>query len=306
MGSKHFLNLLKTQINTFVATFQDDSNVLFKDAQNVLIHPGEYGEYRERCFSLLLRSILSRDTETSDGFIISSVNDHISTQCDVIVKNAFSMPLVDSGIANFFPVEDVYGVIEIKSNLDKSEFGAALRKLAEVKKIGDDRKCFKSAMHSSFLHHEPIPTFLVCNKLNFSNLASIDFEDIYRGIDRKYWHNAILSIENGLFFYEVPINKLPETYQKVYLYGDLLKIEDSIDIQYPQIIFKLPGKPESFNCLTKFVETKSTNIYAHIYEFLALVKQAIDESFRFYFDSLEYLELGEEMRKKINAMSRDA
>ena len=306
MSSKHFLKLLKTQINTFVAIFQDDSNVLFKDAQNVLIHPGEYGEYRERCFRLLLRSILSRDTETTDGFIISSSNDNISTQCDVIVKNAFSMPLVDNGIANFFPVEDVYCVVEIKSNLAKSELKAALRKLAEVKKIGDDRKCFKSTMHSSFLHHEPIPTFLVCNKLNFSNLASIDFEDIYRGIDRKYWHNAILSIENGLFIYNAPISELPETLQKVYLHGDLLKIEDSIDIQYPQIIVKLPGKPESFNCSTKLIETKSTDIYAHIYLFLAFVKQAIDESFRYYFDSLEYLELGEKQRKIIKAESRDA
>ena len=132
------------------------------------------------------------------------------------------------------------------------------------------------------------------------------FSDIYRGIDRKYWHNAILSIENGLFIYNAPISELPETLQKVYLHGDLLKIEDSIDIQYPQIIVKLPGKPESFNCSTKLIETKSTDIYAHIYLFLAFVKQAIDESFRYYIDSLEYLELGEKQRKIIKAESRDA
>ena len=49
MPNKIFSTLLERQINQFIETYQKDSNIIFKDFNNTLIHPGEYGMYREQC-----------------------------------------------------------------------------------------------------------------------------------------------------------------------------------------------------------------------------------------------------------------
>ena len=102
MSSSIFTTMLKRQIDLFVATFQNDGNALFKNERTALIHPGEYGMYREQRFRSLLQSFLTRDYSVSDGFIISSVDNNVTTQCDVLVNNAFS-PLTNRQRGISFP-----------------------------------------------------------------------------------------------------------------------------------------------------------------------------------------------------------
>ena len=41
--------------------------------------------------------------DVSDGFIITSKNS-ISTQCDIIIYNSNTVPLISDGIARMFPI----------------------------------------------------------------------------------------------------------------------------------------------------------------------------------------------------------
>lgn len=289
MASKIFTTLLQRQIDIFVATFREDGNALFKNEQNVLIHPGEYGMYREQCFRELLQSFLTRDCKVSDGFIVSACDDHITTQCDVIVQNAFSMPLTDSGIAKFHPAEDVYAIVEMKSNLTKAELKDALRKLTKVKMISDDRKNRAPHQETRMLNHDAIPTFLVCNKLRFDNIGSIDFSEIYGDIDRKYWHNAILSVEDGLLFYKFRFVDLPPKTKKYYEKTHFYAKDKTINYQYSRHIIQFDDEVESYNCSFNFLQANPDNKYDHIVGFLALMKQAVNEMIRYNFDSLEYI-----------------
>lgn len=289
MSSKIFNTLLQRQIDLFVATFQDDGNVLFKDKQNILIHPGEYGMYREKCFRELLQSFLTRDCSISDGFIFSSCGDHISTQCDLLVKNAFSAPLTDSGIAKFHPAEDVYGVVEMKSNLTKAAFSDSLRKLAEVKMISEDRKNRQEYQEIRVLNHNLIPTFLVCNKLDFKNIESLDLDELYNGIDRKYWHNAILSVNDGVLLYQYRLDDLPVKSKKCYEKTSFYEPNKVISCQYSQHIFQFPTETEGYDCSYYFLRANHENKYTHIVSFLSLMKQAINEMIKYQFDSLEYI-----------------
>ena len=216
ISSKIFTTLLQRQVNIFVATSQTDGNALFKDERNALIHPGEYGMYREQCFRELLQSFLTRNCKISDSFIISACDDHITTQCDVLMRNAFSMPLTDSGIGKFHPAEDIYAVVEMKSNLTKATLKDALRKLAKVKMISDDRRNKVENQETRVLNHNLIPTFLVCNKFTFDKIEDLDLSEIYEGIDRKYWHNAILSVEDRLVLYRFGLTDLPPKTKKCY------------------------------------------------------------------------------------------
>lgn len=287
MASNIFLTLLKRQIDMFVTTFQNDSNSLFKNEQNSLIHPGEYGMYRERCFCSLLRSVLTRDCSLSDGFIFSAW-DNCSTQCDILVKNAMSMPLIDNGIAKFHPVEDVYAVIEMKSNLKKDDLTSTLRKLAQVKMIGDDRTTRREIRESNPHAYDAIPTFLICNRLQISDLETLDFGTIYEGIDRKYWHNAILSIEDGLYNYQYTKAQLPPYVSNKSPY---ISVPEAMNIaaECPQLTFRLKKEPDVIDCTPSYIAAQPADQYAHIIRFLSLITQAINLSVKYQFDSVKYI-----------------
>lgn len=293
MASRIFTALLKRQIDLFVATFQHDGNTLFKNEYNTLIHPGEYGMYREQRFRALLQSFLTRDCAISDGFIISSVDDHVTTQCDVLVHNAMSMPLTDGGLGKFYPVEDIYSIIEMKSNLNFAMLKDALRKLAQVKMIADERINPCNREDTSFQNADTIPTYLVCNKINVKDIGSIDFEAIYEGIDRKYWHNGILSVEDGTFSYVIRASELPDYSRKVYTLSKRLNALGVYQFQYPQHIIKTKGLVDTYNCPIEFSPSNPEYKYDHIMLFLILMKHAIDHQVRYYFDSAEYIKMRE-------------
>lgn len=289
ISSKIFTTLLQRQVNIFVATSQTDGNALFKDERNALIHPGEYGMYREQCFRELLQSFLTRNCKISDSFIISACDDHITTQCDVLMQNAFSMPLTDSGIGKFHPAEDIYAVVEMKSNLTKATLKDALRKLAKVKMISDDRRNKVENQETRVLNHNLIPTFLVCNKFTFDKIEDLDLSEIYEGIDRKYWHNAILSVEDRLVLYRFGLTDLPPKTKKCYENTTYYADNEVINYQYSQHIFQFQTETETYDYGLKFLRADHQNKYDHIIRFLSLMRQTVNEMVRYQFDSLEYI-----------------
>lgn len=293
MASEFFKTLVFRQIDMFVKTFADDSNSLFKNERKKLIHPGEYGMYRERCFKSLLQCVLTKDYGVSDGFIVTAKDNHVSTQCDILIYRNTIMPLTDGGIGNFYPVEEICGIGEIKSNLNKEQFKKALRKLALNKQLEDDRCCLEQNKFKHFLHLDGIPTFLVCNKLEF-DIKQIDFGQIYDGIERKYWHNFILSIEDGLLIYEVLFDELQEVSKQAFKDLNIPSNEKGVAFQYPFFSINLGNTAETYDCKTNYVEINKDEKYNHIILFLAGLKQALQASFRYEFDSIVYLGVGME------------
>lgn len=121
-------------LKDFRSMFSRDSNSIFRDQTNKIIHSGEFGMYREACCRDILNMVLSKDVSVSEGFVITS-NDEVSTQCDVIIYNSNLSPLVENDVAKIFPIEEVKGIGEIKSDLNKKDFSDALIKLANNKKL---------------------------------------------------------------------------------------------------------------------------------------------------------------------------
>lgn len=287
MSSQIYKTLLQRQIDNFIDTFGQDSNSLFKDMKGKLIHPGEYGMYREECFKRLLQTILDKDYVVADGFIINA-KDEVSTQCDVLVHRYNAKPLIDGSYAKFFPVEDICGIGEIKSNLSKKEFETALRKLAHNKMLGNSRRVLKIKPEVYVGNFDPIPTFLVCNKLNF-NLEDIDFAEIYEGIPKAYWHNCILSLEDGVITYELAFAKL-DYKSKCFNAGRGYNVESGVcDWQYSQHILIFDNVPEIYDCTIHTIISDEKNPYNHIYTFLGSIEQAIKNCMKYDYDFGAYL-----------------
>lgn len=211
MANKIFESLLKEKIDHFKSSFSSTSKEVFYDKETKRIfHAGEYGTYREAIVRDFLQFIVPRGLDISTGFLITSMDD-VSTQCDVVVFDSKMTPVYEErDRQRFFPVESVHCIGEVKSTLDKTQFRDAINKLARNKALGERMRSptiIKKSPPGSFdpLNHpyDLIPSFLICQKLNF-DITSIenDIDGLYESqIEHRHRHNMILSIEDGLLSY---------------------------------------------------------------------------------------------------------
>lgn len=278
--------MIERKIDIFSNTFGDDSKAFYKDGKK-LIHAGEYGMYREKCFRELLEFVVNKNQSVTDGFVFSSIPNTVSTQLDIIIYQNNELPLISNNIANFFPIELVNGIGEIKSDLGEKEFAEALRKLAENKMMMDMRRNAIPVSQDNFGEYDFLLSFLVCNKLKFDYM-NIDLSKIYEGIPRKYWHNAILSLEDGNFCYKLHFDQLEgkpkENFEKTKKYWN--PSETPIVHPYPLHIVELESNETTLNIIKS-----SDDKYAHIIHFLVELNSVMKYQNQYSFDFVTYLGL---------------
>ena len=206
-----FQELIYFKIERFLFEYKNLSRSVFLKEDGSLAHPGEFGMYRERIVSDLIKPFLPSRLAVGTGFIITHQNNQ-STQCDLIIYDKENTPVIENGDQRFFPVECVVGVVEVKSKLTKSTLTETLRKLTEIKKLRKDIAhnnpyVFKDGLYSGFdadnNYHDQMATFLVCESLDFDlSECYIDFfEGVYNGIDKSLYHNMVLSLSDCLCLY---------------------------------------------------------------------------------------------------------
>jgi hypothetical protein len=205
-----FEKLLIQKIKNFITEFKELSNNIFYDKdKKELIHPGEFGIYREKISKEFLKNFTPSKYDFGTGFVINTQNE-ISTQCDIIVYDPQNTPLIqDNTLQTFYPIETVVSIGDIKSTLSKTKFIEALIKLAKIKEMREKIKhpAILSSRHPGTYdpknyHYDQIFTFLICEKLDFDYKKLVDeFNSIYDGFPLTHRHNLILSIEDGLICY---------------------------------------------------------------------------------------------------------
>ena len=206
-----FDKLVKSKIEQFEDDYINLSRQIFVNSEGKLIHPGEFGVYREGIIKNFLSPFLPTRLAIGSGFIITSKN-RISTQCDIIVYDKEHTPLIENSEQRFFPVECVVGVIEVKSKLTKSTLKEALIKLTAIKDlrndIGSNPYIFKDYKDDTKFDcklkvRDQMATFLICESIDIDIEKEINtlFADVYAGIDKALFHNMILSLDNCCYLY---------------------------------------------------------------------------------------------------------
>ena len=94
-----------------------------------LPHAGLVGSENEKALTNLLRSFLPPRFGVENSGIIIDKAGRESKECDVIIYDAWNFP---SYLRKVFPVELVYGVIEVKTKLTSSEAKNALDNLESL------------------------------------------------------------------------------------------------------------------------------------------------------------------------------
>lgn len=218
--NKVYKALLHSKIEKFIYDLQFSKRI-FEDIgkKNKLLHPAEYGSYKEKICDDMIKFYIPNKFRTGTGFLINSDNK-TSTQCDVLIYDYNHTPLIeDIPNTTFFPVETVASIGEIKSTLTVRDLSTALIKLATNKKIkqlnqknifciNNSNQVFNPAINP----YDTIFSFLICDKIE-----SFDKQNIFQKIDAaytaenieyEYRHNVILSIQDGVLTYNNQFDKL--------------------------------------------------------------------------------------------------
>jgi hypothetical protein len=282
MSNKIFQAILERKIDNFIKSFVIDSrSIFYKD--DILIHPGEYGKYRENTLKDLLKILIPTDFKINDGFVITA-KDEVSTQCDIVIYNSSELPFLNDGISQFYPIESVLAIGEVKSDLDKKRFKEALVKLARNKMLQDSRLGTEKKRKYSFKENDYLNTFLVCRKLTFN--FDFNFDEIYGDIPCKYWHNCILSIEEGLLAYNLDFDKFPEPMRANAIRRGL-NLRNIVVWEYP-----LHQEGESiYKCYCEKFFIYQENKYKHITMFLQSIVSTLDSMTLYNTEFLHYSNL---------------
>lgn len=278
MGNKVFDTLLFRKMENLVATFVEDSKSIFYNGSQ-LTHPGEFGRYRENSIKDLLQQLTRY--KVSDGFIITS-KDHTSTQCDVVIYDNNDFPVLENNLIQFFSIESVIAIGEIKSTLNKTEFKKALIKLAKNKALAEDVKGNDSLKEKHDEYNFPI-SFLVCKNLSF-DISKIDFDDIYGEIPRKYWHNVILLIEQGTITYNFHFINLQDSY-KASLKENGFSTDSKILVETSRFTLDI-----TYDCAPHLLPINSDDKFHHVKKFITALSQAIHRKNIFRTEIIYYID----------------
>lgn len=108
----------------------------FKYMSSEIEHRASKGRVREiELVEQFLRKYLPAFIGISNGEIVAT-NGEVSNECDIIFYESRTCPfLLDKSGYRIFPVECIYGILEVKSYLDNTQLENELGKISKVKKL---------------------------------------------------------------------------------------------------------------------------------------------------------------------------
>src|SRR5690349_15038015 len=105
------------------------------EATKVLMHEGAKGAARERIVHSVIAPYLPGHLQVAGSAEIIAADGQRSGQCDIVVFDRSTPPLLDMENHRLIPSECVYLVIEVKSTLTKLQLVDACNKLSRVKRL---------------------------------------------------------------------------------------------------------------------------------------------------------------------------
>lgn len=243
--------LLNEKIRTYADAFCEGSRQLFVDSEGALVHPGEFGSFRESITRDYLQAFVPQRMAIDTGFVVTA-SGKVSTQCDVVIYDRSVTPLLqNANRQRFFPVESVCAIGEVKSVLKLVDLKKALRKLAMVKSLRDSLyepwyvHCSKEeGLRSKFEperdERDQLVSFLICERFDFDFAENAEeilscYLEAHPKFPVNLRHNFVLSINDGLLTYLHPkkdgtLFPFPTKITEVAIFGDAGELK-SVSLQ---------------------------------------------------------------------------
>lgn len=118
-----------------LALMQKELHVKYQ-VSSTIRHRGEKGRNREHGLAMFLRENLPEKYGVATGEIIPFKGDMPSPQCDIIIYDRLSFPIIGKlSAVQQVPYEAVYSVIEVKSQITSGALTDALEKFSAIRQM---------------------------------------------------------------------------------------------------------------------------------------------------------------------------
>ena len=108
-------------------------------ARSMVQHRGEKGRVVEGVVKAALRSLLPGRFGLGTGFAVTA-SGKMSPQLDLVIYDHWhNAPVLLEGGTGLFPIECVYGFVEVKSSLDKAAISQAMKAISVVRKLAAEK-----------------------------------------------------------------------------------------------------------------------------------------------------------------------
>ena len=169
-------------------------------------HQGNKGTYRESALrEFLLSGRLPKRFGIGTGEIIGPARN-VSKQSDLVIYDQLDgMSLVYDDDVQIYPIESVFGVIEVKSKLSKVELVKSLENIKSVKTLCPTESVTKttnSFMSATYPRPKPFGVVFAYSLSNNSLDSLLDnLREWEKENDKEYWPNLVVILGEGILYH---------------------------------------------------------------------------------------------------------
>lgn len=168
-------------------------------------HNGNIGDYRENALREFLEiGRLPKRLGVGNGEIIGHISN-VSKQSDLIIFDQLdNIPLLFDTQVQVYPIDCVYGIVEVKSHLTKPKLIEALDNIKSVKALAPNDTITKEFMFLSQTYKRPKPFgFVFAYSLGGNSLSSLveNLKEWEANNPAEYWPNLIVVLGEGIIYH---------------------------------------------------------------------------------------------------------
>ena len=168
-------------------------------------HNGNVGDYRENALREFLETgRLPKRLGIGNGEIVGHISN-VSKQSDLIIFDQLdNIPLLFDSQVQVYPIDCVYGIIEVKSHLTKVKLIEALDNIKSVKELAPNDTVRKEFMFLSQTYKRPKPFgFVFAYSLGGNSLSSLveNLKQWESNNPAEYWPNLIVVLGEGIIYH---------------------------------------------------------------------------------------------------------
>ncbi len=168
-------------------------------------HNGNIGDYRENSLKEFLEiGRLPKRYGIGNGEIVGHVSN-VSKQSDLIIFDQFdSIPLLYDSKVQVYPIDSIYGIIEVKSKLSKTKLIEGLDNIKSVKELTPNDYIVKKNLFIQQSYKRPKPFgFLFAYSLSDNSLDSLtkNLIEWEKSNPPEMWPNLIIVLGEGIIYH---------------------------------------------------------------------------------------------------------
>ncbi len=168
-------------------------------------HNGNIGDYRENALREFLESgRMPKRYGIGNGEIVGHVN-YVSKQSDLIIYDHFdSIPLLYSDSTQVYPIDCVYGIVEVKSKLSKIKLLEGVENIKSVKELSPSDVVSRQVLFMKQTYKRPKPFgFIFSYALDGNSLDSLknNLIEWEKQNPPELWPNLIIVLGEGIIYH---------------------------------------------------------------------------------------------------------